>query len=742
MSSFCHALRSLNSRRRLIWPLAACLFTASPFPNGLVETQVTPGTATDASEIRWKGRTVSQWLKDWQEGRPDFTIFREIGDDRIVSEAVEIARDPNRPLPLRHAAISVFTHLRAEAKAVVPALKQILQGPHSELQGRALFALLTIDAEQVKEVTPVMLRMLREGDPQADWFWANWGHLSDPTLIQGAGVLLLDRSRSTRQRLFILTKLDGASKPSNRAAFDELLGLLIRLRDDPDAVVRRYADFVLWHFDGKSAEEVIPSLVFLLEHPEPGIRVEAGIALSKMGMKRESNAAAAKSVPALIKALETDADGSVRMMAAFALQRIGPSAMNAVPALIRAAQNRDHPSAGYEIQYRRENPGVRHDAVSALGTILEDPARPRQAYSTVNKGAVVDRRVGLDSAVGLLSRTLKDPMEETGLRQKAAWSLGSIRPNDEQVASIMASTLRDNDADPKLRQAVAGSLVRLGAQTPTATSAFLEALRSDAPDLVTSVLRSLRRYPAIEPFASDILKLARHEDEWISAEATTLLGRLAAGKPELVAVLLGQLARQDPFVLANAAEAIASLKPDPVETVPVLIEALKRTRSGSTGDVVPLELARALGSFKTNATAAVPVLKETLKLSQSPPVREAALDALMGIVRLENERGEILLSALRDDSDWVRREALNFFTMRLARTIAHELVPEIERFLNNPRVAGNSELPGMLSLVEKLGPAAEPLLPLLEDLRRKETDAGRRAALDSRISSIKAPDQE
>jgi HEAT repeat protein len=70
----------------------------------------------------------------------------------------------------------------------------------------------------------------------------------------------------------------------------------------------------------------------MLEAPETELRLAAAMALDNMGP------AAVDAVPALIKALR-DPEGEVRQWSAKALGHIGPGAAAAVPALSRAARS-------------------------------------------------------------------------------------------------------------------------------------------------------------------------------------------------------------------------------------------------------------------------------------------------------------------------------------------------------------------------------------------------------------------
>src|SRR3954447_6351230 len=85
-----------------------------------------------------------------------------------------------------------------------------------------------------------------------------------------------------------------------------------------------------------------------LNHQDPSARLEAAAALDRMGPRAKA------AVPALAGALK-DADVHVRKMAALALGDIGPDAGGAVPALVEAL--------------RDESEAVRRRVAVALGEI-------------------------------------------------------------------------------------------------------------------------------------------------------------------------------------------------------------------------------------------------------------------------------------------------------------------------------------------------------------------------------------
>jgi len=138
----------------------------------------------------------------------------------------------------------------------------------------------------------------------------------------------------------------------------------------------------------------IEGLVKGLEHPNAGVRANAGRLLAEKG----PNAIAA--VPALAKAL-TDQDLNVRYFAADALKAIGPGAEAAVPALVKALETfpGGTPALTGPFRYYADLRWIAADALGAIG-------------------------IGAKEAVPALTKTLSDA--DPNVRSAAASALKRI----------------------------------------------------------------------------------------------------------------------------------------------------------------------------------------------------------------------------------------------------------------------------------------------------------------------------
>lgn len=180
------------------------------------------------------------------------------------------------------------------------------------------------------------------------------------------------------------------------------------LRHD-DAEVRRSAAFALGQM-GESSPEAISSLSeLLLTDKEDLVRLNASLALMKIGKP------AGSACRALAEGLK-DNVMFVRMNCAMALARIGPEAHEAVPHLVTAMQ-----SASNRPRVPVFSRSVREQAAAALGKI--GPAAR--------------------SSVMALAELLED--SEPGMRGVAAMALGMIGADAKPAVPALLKALEDED---------------------------------------------------------------------------------------------------------------------------------------------------------------------------------------------------------------------------------------------------------------------------------------------------------
>lgn len=217
-----------------------------------------------------------------------------------------------------------------------------------------------------------------------------------------------------------------------------------------------------------------------------------------------------------------------RKYAVMALEKLGPEAREAIPALIRTLED--------------ETPDVRWRTVRALGDIGPE-AVPALALALGDKDLRIRRyaiwelgKIGPD-AVPILTGLLWD--ENPEIRRHAVWALGDI--GREGVPSLIYAL---KDEDPDVRWAAAWTLGEIGPKAEEAVPALIQALRDDDPDV-------------------------RRTSAWA-------LGAIGARREGVVPALIQTLeGDKDPGARELAAWALGTLRPEVGEVVPALIRALR-----------------------------------------------------------------------------------------------------------------------------------------------------------------------
>jgi HEAT repeat protein len=196
-------------------------------------------------------------------------------------------------------------------------------------------------------------------------------------------------------------------------------------------------------------------------------------------------------VPALIDALN-DEDGGVRLVAAKALENIGPAAAAAIPALTAwlSGENRDEARvAAYALGGIGAGSAVPALAACLLqersGTIdgldFEDPSYAA-AYALGRIGSP-----GANAAVPALITILTS--ERVNLHFRAATALGKIGPAAVAAVPALVAALGQKGPGEFLRQAAAEALGQIGTGAIAALPALVEAASHDDWDRVRCAAR-------------------------------------------------------------------------------------------------------------------------------------------------------------------------------------------------------------------------------------------------------------
>jgi HEAT repeat protein len=179
----------------------------------------------------------------------------------------------------------------------------------------------------------------------------------------------------------------------------------------PEPQTRREAISALGTI-GDNAREAVPALAkILVEDPDPGARIEAGLALTKMDSATEA-------VPELAQALVEDEEPLVRMNAARALLRLGEEAKPAVPELIKALKDKANDT----------NANAFHATIQEVVAV-----------------ALGKATAGTNEGVPALTEALKAARTIPG-RKALARALGDVGPAAQAAVPPLQALLEDDNA--------------------------------------------------------------------------------------------------------------------------------------------------------------------------------------------------------------------------------------------------------------------------------------------------------
>eukprot|EP00928_Gymnodinium_smaydae_P078715 TRINITY_DN62808_c0_g1_i1.p1 TRINITY_DN62808_c0_g1~~TRINITY_DN62808_c0_g1_i1.p1 ORF type:complete len:407 (-),score=112.62 TRINITY_DN62808_c0_g1_i1:125-1303(-) len=247
-----------------------------------------------------------------------------------------------------------------------------------------------------------------------------------------------------------LGRLGAASASARGPAVAQLL----RLLEDEDDDLRRWASEALLGPLAAAAGELLPRSAPLLDHADAGIRGTALELLSKLRLPN-GNAAVAGLMPALARALADDAEEGNRLLAAKLLGTLGDEAAPALPELLRALGDSDG-------QVRT----AAADALTRLGEAGTAQVLPELLALTEHgnkyvcyRAIVVIGRLGPAGAAAVPALALLLADEDADLRLWAAEALRSLGVVAAAAAPRLQGLL-ENGAEPdaEVRQAARRAL--------------------------------------------------------------------------------------------------------------------------------------------------------------------------------------------------------------------------------------------------------------------------------------------
>jgi HEAT repeat protein len=352
----------------------------------------------------------------------------------------------------------------------------------------------------------------------------------------------------------------------------------------------------------------------------------------------ELGPAAAPAVEPLTTALADD-DPGIRMQAALALGQIGPEAKTAVPALIGVLEN-------------EPLTGVRYTAAYALGLIGDKQAVPALKKASVGKDTLLntlsiwgiaklepENEKAVSKAVDAIVAAMEDKRPE--VRQAAAQALWDLKAPHEKVGPALAAALKDDDPevvahvldslaslgekiaprvsaaleDPKRRAKGLALVQRMGPQAKQCVQPLVKLLgektesAADSDELKIQVLMALG---AIGPDAADavapVSESLASKNAQVAGAACYALGRIGPPAAAALPEITKQLESDSVYTRVSAAWALAAIDEDKAHVaklvLPLLIKALD-----SDIPMVQIEAAETLGTLGATAKSALPKLK-------------------------------------------------------------------------------------------------------------------------------------
>lgn len=620
--------------------------------------------------------------RNLETARQDLLAALEDSDARVRSAAAEALAQIGPAAKLAYPALvqvskfdpsdSVREQARRSLKKITPPASTDLgdflaamKEEHVLLRAAAAQALGMIDPPALQAVADLERKGLTDAEPevQVSAAQALWEITHDPDkglaeLVSG----LKDKKASVRARA---ASALGKMRTGDARA---LQGLEEALRDR-EASVRVQAAMALGNI-GDRSKSAVPSLQTALHDVSVKVRVMAAQALWVCDRLNQG-------VPALCAALK-EPDGGIRLNAVVALGKMGPEARGAVGPLAVALKDTDADVRLRAAEALHHIGPESHPAVDALRDALigTDPAlRPVAAFALSGIGKKAR------AALPQLEAALGSP--DQGLRLFAARALWTIEPKVEQVVPVIVQILHDAK-DSRLKARAAAILGMIGPPVGARVAYLHDALHDDAALVKLAAARALEQIggPWARITYASLFELAKEEqpDEAVrkaAASAAKKLGRptkkdvpvLMAGLEsgnarfraasavalwllhrearEAVGALSKKLNDPDELVRTSAAFALAAIGPDAAEAVPALITAL-----GHEDELLRGRAAYTLGEIGARAEAAVEPLNRVLANDkEKSATRVHAAQALWNIAQQSRGVIPVLSSGLLDKDD-------------------------------------------------------------------------------------------
>ncbi len=362
-------------------------------------------------------------------------------------------------------------------------------------------------------------------------------------LLGGRGKTLDELARICTSPEFSEEEMDIAFKALLRFDDSSVIPHLVTVLEGGQLHFRRVAAETLEKM-GTKAVTAVPHLVSVLVDNDSDVREAAFDALEKIDPQWRQSEKTQGAILHFVKAL-ANSEGDIQIAAAEVLGKMEPSAMTAIPHLVKALANSDN------------NSDVRKAAADALGNIGPTAVK----------------------AVPHLVKALANSDDKSHVRKAAADALGKIGPTAVKAVPHLVKVLANSDSD--VRKAATDAL---GQVDPTAVKALPHLLKAlansdDNSDVRKAVADTLEKIgpTAVKAVPHLVKALANSDDKsHVRKAAADALGKIGPTAVKAVPHLVKALANSDDnsYVRKAAADALGKIGPTAVKTVPHIVNML------------------------------------------------------------------------------------------------------------------------------------------------------------------------
>ncbi len=372
--------------------------------------------------------------------------------------------------------------------------------------------------------------------------------------------------------------------------------------------------------------------------------------------------------PLKLAAQLTTGDRDAKREASFQLEKLGPAAKDAVPALIKALDETDSQIWANSIAAIA---AIGPDAKDAVPKLLEmlDGSRTRSfrffdRSQPILRAAHALTSIG-DAAKPALLEALKS--SDTNLRTGAAKALGGFGPKASDAIPALIENFTSED--PSLRAEIVDALSLIG---PASVAPLRASLASPDPKFRGGSARALGALGELAVAAGpDLLqRLAKENDDRARIAMISALPTIGLPQEQILPPLLTALRDNSDELRRAATNALLAIHPARKTAVPALIALLHEPAMAERA-------AHVLGRYSGEATEAAPVILSLIS-DESPPspvfieaisqMGDAAIPALLA-------RGEKLPPAALTKNHWI---------VQTIQGIGAAGLPELQKALASP----------------------------------------------------------